>query len=81
MTTLELLQRARAAKTAMALADTDTKNAALRAMADALEAHIGAILAANALDLEAARGTASDVMLDRLALSEERIAGMARGVR
>lgn len=81
MTTLELLQRARAARTAMALADTDTKNAALRAMADALEAHTGAILAANGLDLEAARGAISDVMLDRLALSEARIKGMAQGVR
>ena len=81
MTTLELLQRAKAAKTAMALADTDAKNAALLAMADALEAHAGAILAANGLDLEAAKGTVSDVMLDRLALSEERIAGMAQGVR
>ncbi len=81
MTTLELLQRARAARGAMALAGTDTKNAALTAMAGALERRADAILAANALDLEAARGTISDVMLDRLALSGERIAGMARGVR
>ena len=81
MTTLELLQRARAARSAMALADTETKNAALRAMADALEAYTGAILAANGLDLEAAKGTISDVMLDRLALSEARIRGMAQGVR
>jgi len=81
MTTFELLQKARAAKAAMALADTDTKNAALLAMADALVAHQQAILAANALDLEAAKGTVSDVMLDRLALSESRIAGMAQGIR
>ena len=65
----------------MALADTDTKNAALRAMADALEAHTGAILAANALDLEASKGIISDVMLDRLALSGARVKGMAQGVR
>jgi len=50
-------------------------------MADALIAEQAAILAANALDMEAARGTVSDVMLDRLALSESRIAGMADGIR
>ena len=81
MTTFELLQQAKAAKAAMALASTDTKNAALLAMADALVAHQGAILAANELDLQAAKGTVSDVMLDRLALSESRIAGMAQGIR
>ena len=81
MTTQELLQRARAAKTAMALADTETKNRALLAMAGALETHTGQILAANALDLESARGAISEVMLDRLALSESRIAGMAQGIR
>ena len=81
MTTMELLKQAKAAKTAMMLASTDAKNTALRAMADALEAHAPAILAANALDLEAAKGTVSDVMLDRLALSEGRIAGMAQGIR
>ena len=81
MTTIELLHRARGAKRAMTLADTETKNAALLAMADALMADQDAILAANALDLEAARGTVSDVMLDRLALNPERIAGMAQGIR
>ena len=81
MTTFELLKQAKAAKAAMALASTDTKNAALLAMADALVAHQGAILAANELDLEAAKGTVSDVMLDRLALTPARIAGMAQGIR
>lgn len=81
MTTLELLRRARSAKSAMALADTDTKNRALLAMADALERSAQPILAANALDLEGARGAVSGVMLDRLALNEERIFGMAQGVR
>ena len=81
MTTMELLERARGAKGAMALADTERKNRALLAMADALEADQEAILAANAQDLEAARGTVSEVMLDRLALSPERIAGMAQGIR
>jgi len=81
MTTMELLARAKAAKGAMALAETQTKNAALLAMAEELLAGVEDILAANTLDLEAARGTVSDVMLDRLALSPERIAGMAEGVR
>ncbi len=81
MTTQELLLQANAAKGAMALADTQTKNQALLAMADALMAHECDILAANALDLEAARGTISEVMLDRLALSPQRIAGMAQGIR
>ena len=76
MTTLELLEKARASKGAMSLADTETKNNALLAMADALMEHQQAILTANRADLEAARGTVSEVMLDRLALSPERIAGM-----
>lgn len=81
MTTLELLEKARASKGAMSLADTETKNNALLAMADALMGHQQAILTANRADLEAARGTVSEVMLDRLALSPERIAGMAQGIR
>lgn len=81
MTTLELLEKAHASKGAMSLADTETKNNALLAMADALMEHQQAILTANQADLEAARGTVSEVMLDRLALSPERIAGMAQGIR
>ena len=81
MTTLELLEKARASKGAMSLADTETKNNALLAMADALMEHQQAILTANQADLEAARDTVSEVMLDRLALSPERIAGMAQGIR
>ena len=81
MTTQELLQRAKAAKGAMALADTGAKNRALLAMADALIDHTQPILTANGLDLIEAKGTVSNVMLDRLALSEERIFGMAQGVR
>ena len=81
MTTMELLAQARGAKGAMALADSEQKNRALLAMADALERRQGDILAANAQDLEAARGTISEVMLDRLALSPQRIAGMAQGIR
>ena len=81
MTTLSILLRAKAWKGAMALADTETKNRALLAMADAVEKNAPAILEANALDLRAAEGKVSPVMLDRLALSGARIAGMAQGVR
>ena len=81
MTTQELLFQAQWAKSVLALADAETKNRALLAMADMLEKQTGQILAANALDLEAAKGTVSDVMLDRLALNEERVFGMAQGLR
>ena len=69
MTTQELLARARQARGAMALADTQTKDRALLAMAEELEADTAPILAANALDLEEARGRISEVMLDRAVLS------------
>ena len=81
MTTQELLQKAKATKSAMALAGTKAKNRALLAMADALEEHCEEILAANALDLASAEGKISQVMLDRLALSPERIAAMGAGIR
>ena len=83
MTTQEILEAARAAKTAVALSDGTTRNAALCGMADALGApeHLDAILAANAEDMAAARGKISDVMLDRLALTPQRIAAMAKGIR
>ncbi len=81
MTTREILQAAKAARPALQGADTQQKNTALLAMADALEAQAAEILGANAQDMEAARGTISEVMLDRLALTKDRIAGMAEGVR
>ena len=81
MTTQELLARARQARGAMALADTQTKDRALLAMAEALEGDAAAILAANALDLAAAQDTISPVMQDRLRLTQGRIADMAAGVR
>ena len=76
-----MLEAAKAAKTQIARLTTEQKNAALNAMADALVANEAAILAANALDMEAAKGTVSDVMLDRLQLTSARIAGMAEGIR
>ena len=83
MTTQEILTAARDAKGALALATASQRNSALLGMAAALEDPAGqqAILAANAQDLEAARGHISDVMLDRLALNEARLAGMAQGIR
>lgn len=63
------------------LATTEEKNAALAAMADALLASKDEILKANELDLEKARGAISDVMLDRLRLTNERLTGMANGIR
>ena len=81
MTTKELLLRANGAKAPMAAAGTEVKDRAMLAMAGELLGAQEAILAANAQDLEAARGTVSDVMLDRLALDPGRIAGMAEGIR
>ena len=78
---ISMLTRAKAAKTAIAALTTNEKNAALAAMADALEANQDAILAANQMDLDNAPSTISPVMIDRLALSPARIAGMAQGIR
>ena len=80
MTTRELLQAAKAAAPVLAAADTAQKNRALMAMAGALRSRTEAILAANRQDIEAARGTVPDTMLDRLALTPQRIEGMAAGV-
>ena len=77
----EMLKAAKAAKFEIAKLTTDQKNAALNAMADSLIANEAAILAANAEDMTAAKGTVSDVMLDRLQLTAARIAGMAQGIR
>ena len=83
MTTLEILSAARSAKRAVALADSETRRRALLDMADALcqEENLAAILAANAADMEAARGQITDVMLDRLSLTTQRVQAMASGIR
>ena len=77
---ISMLTRAKAAKAAIAALTTEEKNAALAAMADALEASQEAILAANQMDLDNAPSTISPVMIDRLALSPARISGMAQGI-
>ena len=76
-----MLQNAKTAKYEIGALSSAQKNDALYAMADALVTHQEAILAANGLDLEAAKGTVPDVMLDRLLLNAARIEGMARGIR
>ena len=81
MTTMEILRKAKAAAPALAAADTQTKNRALLAMADSLVEATAEILRANEQDMEAAKGHISEVMLDRLCLTQSRIAGMADGIR
>ena len=80
-TTQEQLALARSAKKSINTASTALKNQALEAMASQLLKATEAILVANQIDMEAARGKISEVMLDRLFLDQERIAGMAQGIR
>ena len=81
MTTMDILRTAKTAAPSLAAADTQTKNNALLAMADALVDATAEILKANEQDMEAAKGHISEVMLDRLCLTQSRIAGMADGIR
>ena len=80
-TTQEQLALARSAKKSINTASTALKNQALEAMASQLLKATEGILAANQIDMEATRGKISEVMLDRLFLDQERIAGMAQGIR
>ena len=80
-TTQEQLSLARSTKKSINTASTALKNQALEAMASQLLKATEDILAANQIDMEAARGKISEVMLDRLFLDQERIAGMAQGIR
>ncbi len=81
MTTMDILKKAKAAAPILVQTDTEQKNRALLAMAESLEAETDAILQANILDMEAAHDTISPVMMDRLALSADRIRAMADGIR
>ena len=81
ITTKEILTEAKKVKTKLASLSETEKNAALLKMADALIENTDEILIANKSDLERAKGTISDVMLDRLALTKERIEGMANGIK
>ena len=81
MTTLDILKKTRAARGSLAALDETAKNRILLAMAEALMAAGDDILAENDADMTAARGHINDVMLDRLRLDHDRLAGMAEGVR
>ena len=81
MTTQQLLETVNQFKKEINIASTKSKNEALEAMALALLEDTDAILKANALDLEKAKGHISDVMLDRLRLDESRIQAMAEGIQ
>src|SRR3954466_12791936 len=78
----ELCRAAKTAARSLAATDSATRDGALLAMADALEARTDEILEANARDLAAGRESGLPAaLMDRLALDERRIAGMAAGVR
>ena len=78
----QLGQRARESARLMARADSGRKNAALVATARALEDRSSEIIAANGLDMDGGRANGLDAaLLDRLALTPERVAAMAEGLR
>ena len=79
--TQELFEIVKKSKKSINTATTAEKNQALEEMAKQLWLSRADILAANELDMSAAQGKISDVMLDRLYLDEDRIAGMAEGIR
>lgn len=81
-TVADLGRAARGAAADLAVRTRAEKDAALHAMADALEANAAAIIERNAADVERARETGTpDAMIDRLRLDDSRIAGMAGGLR
>jgi glutamate-5-semialdehyde dehydrogenase len=78
----EICAAAKRASRELARLDTRTKNAAIEAMAGAIEARVGEIVEANARDMEAGRENGLDsALLDRLELTPERVAGIARDAR
>ena len=81
-TLIESAAAAKAASTVVAQLTTEQKNAALLAMADALESGMADILEANRADMERERANGmSESMLDRLMLNETRVRDMAVGLR
>ncbi len=81
LTTQQILINAKSAKNAVCALSDEVRSKAVCAMADALVNDAETILAENAKDLEAARGKISEVMLDRLRLTYERIADMAASMK
>ncbi len=80
MTTLELIQKANSSKSSISELDSEKKNRVLLSMADAIDRNRTRILKANRLDVERARESMSTVMLDRLALTDQRIDSMIDGI-
>jgi glutamate-5-semialdehyde dehydrogenase len=81
-TVAEVCRSARAASRALATASDDTKDAALEAMASALEQRLDEVIEANGRDMSAgAENGLSGALLDRLRLDEARIRGIAADVR
>lgn len=80
MTTQEILIGAKRAWRSLSQINKEKKNAVLRDMANELIAATDKILVANKIDIEKSRGIISDVMIDRLSLSKERINAMADGI-
>ena len=77
-----MADQARAASRELVQLSTRKKNNILEAMADALEASVDRILAANELDMEAGRKDGlTDALLDRLLLTQDRVSAMAQGLR
>ncbi|MDD6848344.1 MAG: glutamate-5-semialdehyde dehydrogenase [Oscillospiraceae bacterium] len=81
MTTYEILNKAKKAKEEITLIGVEQINNGLLSMADSLVENTEEILLENKIDLENAKGKISDVMLDRLSLTKERIEAMAQGIR
>ena len=81
MATIDLLKKTKASWGSIRSANAEEKNRLLLAMAESLEANQADILRENQKDMDAARGSISDVMLDRLALTQARIHAMADGIR
>ncbi len=82
MSLIELATKAKEAKYKVALLKTEEKNKAITAVADALEQNAKPIIAANEIDMEnGSKKGLSQGLLDRLKLDENRIKGMADGLR
>ncbi|MGN1138097.1 MAG: glutamate-5-semialdehyde dehydrogenase [Ruminococcus sp.] len=81
MTTYEILNKAKKAKEEITLISVEQINSGLLSMADSLIENTDTIIENNKIDLENAKGKISDVMLDRLSLSKQRIEAMAQGIK
>ena len=80
-TTIEIMKRAKAISSSLSLLQEAKKNEILALIADSLESATSDILSANTEDVERSKGVLSDVMIDRLILTADRIRSMANGIR